>query len=527
VEPIPFFDLFLAGLGTRPKLYVVYKDSHGYTCPCEDFQKHRKYHSWLCLHCIAIEIFVTNERHSKQYGKKGALSDEEISWFTDTSPDTDGMSFSEWQEYKKSAVDRTSPPIRPSLIVTGTQYEFEKANSLDEKQIVNGDDGTLAYLINGKVAISYCGTMKLAEMMNIEITDVEAKETSEMVVATAKAHNPHTGVTQCGAHSQPKRFKAGRLDNDAQAKAEGKAKRNAVLKVAPSVDVYRFSNAHAVTPPFDWIEAHKACEKVYTDKGLGNWHVGIVINELYPEQKPGELSRDQFADVYRKCRKDATELAKSPEVQKEKAQWARTIDGQIVAVETGEKSPVSTCEHYFDCHNHSFGLCQKVVGIDPKQYELGLCNIPRLKTWSTNCRGIPDSEGCRKMSAKYPLSFGIITDEYKAKYYKDGKFDPEWWRRGVDKTVEICRESKKATDKEDVENIADTEALDKIYVTKMPNSRWALARDDGNGWAGEILTEGGGDYYPVPLNDFKGIRECTLYAKKHYPDAEVVIISNI
>ena len=182
---------------SRPKVYIVYKDSHNnFNCPCEDFQKHRKYHHWLCLHCIAIEIYMANERHGNQYGKNGGLSDEEIAWFTDTDQSTDGMSFDQWKEYKRkqddelwewffdeneatdnmdfdkwleykrSAVtDRTSLPIRPSLIVTGTQEEFEKANSLDEKQIVRGDDGVWGYLINGKVAISYCGTMKLRKQV--------------------------------------------------------------------------------------------------------------------------------------------------------------------------------------------------------------------------------------------------------------------------------------------------------------------------------------------------------------------------
>ena len=48
-----------------------------------------------------------------------------------------------------------------------------------------------------------------------------------------------------------------------------------------------------------------------------------------------------------------------------------------------------------------------------------------------------------------------------------------------------------------------------------------------DGFPGDVLTEGGGETYPTPLNNFKGIREATLYAKKHFPDAKVVVMSNI
>jgi len=291
---------FVVDSQSRPKRYLVYRDNHGnWTCPCEDFQKHKQYDAWHCKHVMACEYWLENEKASKE----------------------------------------RAATIRPSLICTGTQEEFSKANSLDERQIVrsageaytSGDDGMLAYLINGKVAISYCGTMTLAKMMGIEISDVETKEASQMMVATAKATNPKTGVTQAGAHSQSKRFDGGRVDNDAEIKASGKAKRNAILKVIPEYVVYDFANKHAQNPPFDYLDAYSACVKVFTRKGLGEWHVANITKELFPERQPAELNREQWIRIFRTCQKHADELSESPEVQKEKAQWAKTIDGQIVA----------------------------------------------------------------------------------------------------------------------------------------------------------------------------------------------------
>ena len=192
---------------SRPKAYVVYKDSHGnWHCGCEDFKKHKKYDDWHCKHILACEYWLEDEKKSR-------------------------------------AVKH-----RPSLICTGTQAEFETANGLDEKQIVRGETEPLAWLINEKVAISYAGTLILASRIGVTVTEVDSEEASDKMVATAKAYNPATGNTQCGAHSQAKLI-SGRPDPDAEAKAQGKAVRNALLKVIPEVTVYHFANKHAQDPP--------------------------------------------------------------------------------------------------------------------------------------------------------------------------------------------------------------------------------------------------------------------------------------
>jgi len=306
---------FVVSSQSRPKAYLVYRDNHGnWQCGCEDFQKHRKFDDWHCKHVLASELWLENEKQSKK-----------------------------------------DVPIRPSLIVTGTQDEFEKANSLDEKQIVQGNDGKsegkaytflLAYLINGKVAISYCGTMTLAKMMAIKVELVETRDTSEMIVAVAKASNPFTKITQCGAHSQAKRFDAGRLDSDAEVKATEKAKRNAILKVIPEYQTYLWAEKHAQEPSFDYLDAYYACQKVYIDKGLGDFHVNSVVKELYPNIPSADIDRDGWIAIYKACQKHADELDRNPEVEKSKSYWAKTTDGDTVLVtENGEKSPSPTCEY--------------------------------------------------------------------------------------------------------------------------------------------------------------------------------------
>ena len=210
---------------------------------------------WHCKHIRAVLYYAENERKSKQYNAK--TPDEVWDWFFDDNPATDDMTFDDWLEhklwdwffdedwifgsiepkipatdnmdfdkwleYKRTAQSRPSPPMRPSLIASKdtTPDEFALANKLDEKQIVNGNDGKsegkarreglpfsptflLAYLINGKVTISYCGTMELATRMGITISDIQTRQAYHLSVAPAKAHNPATGNTQAGAHSSPK-----------------------------------------------------------------------------------------------------------------------------------------------------------------------------------------------------------------------------------------------------------------------------------------------------------------------------------
>lgn len=220
--------------------------------------------------------------------------------------------------------------LSPSLLCCGTQDEFLKVNSLDEQQIVNGNDGALAYLINGKVAISYCGALKLAELHGIEVSDIQTRQAYHLVVATAKAHNPHTNITQAGAHSQTTLLSGLRPDNDAEIKAIGKAKRNAILKVLPEHVVYDFANKHAQKPQFDYLEASYACVKVFTQKGLGEWHVRDITKELYPDKQPAEIDRDGWIRIFRACQKHAAELEANPEVEKSKSYWAKTTDVVLV-----------------------------------------------------------------------------------------------------------------------------------------------------------------------------------------------------
>ena len=391
---------FVVRSQSRPKAYLVYRDNHGnWTCPCEDFQKHKQYDAWHCKHVLACEYWLENEQ------KERAL------------------------------------PQRPSLICTGTQDEFELANKLDEKQIVQGNDGVLAYLINGKVTISFCGMMELATRHGIRITDIETTEASDKIVAVIKAHNPATGNTQAGAHSQAKLL-SGRPDNAAEAKAIGKAKRNACLKILNEVDVYTFANKHAQNPPFDYLEAFYACQKVYIDKGLGDFHVSSVVKELYPDKPPADIDRDGWIAIYQECQKQANELANLPDVEKSKSYWAKTESGDVVLVtENGEKSPSPSrqgkpfllCEYYFK------GYCERCIGIDHKQYELGLCNLPRLRKYKVACMGDDTSGACRQMSERYPRSFGIIPPE-DAKYYDEyGNFNPNWWKEEADYTMAVLK----------------------------------------------------------------------------------------
>jgi hypothetical protein len=313
---------FIVRSQSRPKAYIVYRDNHGnWTCPCEDFQKHKKYDDWKCKHVIACEYWLENEEKSKERTEK----------------------------------------IRPSLICTGTQAEFETVNSLDEKQIVNGDDRVLAYLINGKVTISFCGTMELATRMGITITDVETRKAYHLSVATAKAHNPKTNITQVGAHSSPKLVN-GMPNPQAETIAIGLAKRNAILKVLPEVIVYQFANTHAKFVSKDALDASTVSDnepvKVSTQKGQKQTHTG-EINKSY---------------------------------------WAKTVDGQIVAVtETGEKSPVPRCEFY------DKGKCKRCLA--PHPY-LGIGHThPKVA-----CAGDTESEACKRMQERYPSSFGRTTE---------------------------------------------------------------------------------------------------------------------
>jgi len=286
--------------------YLVKRDNHGnWTCGCEDFQVHTKYDDWHCKHILACEYHL--EKESKATDEPydaiahletrfrckvtGVLSAERIRSEGEARSGREGQALSPGfaslltsgngsfkvvlSARQKSGLDSTidttldtatlkslgwtpPKPLRPSLICKGTQKEFETANRLDEAQIAQMKEGctdglSRAYLINGKVAISYYGTLKLAETLNIEVSDVQVKQASQGKVATAKATNPKTGVTQCGAHSQPTLLNGLMPDNDAQIKAQGKATRNAILKVIPEVDVYRFANKYAQKPSDDLL----------------------------------------------------------------------------------------------------------------------------------------------------------------------------------------------------------------------------------------------------------------------------------
>ena len=381
---------FVVRSQSRPKAYLVMRDNHGnWSCCCEDYLKHKKYDLWKCKHIISANLFWENEQKSKE----------------------------------RTVNNRPSLPIRPSLICTGTQDEFELANKLDEKQIVHGDDGVLAYEINGKITISFCGTMELATRMGITISDIQTRQAYHLSVATAKAHNPATGNTQAGAHSAPKLLSGLRPNPNAEKVAIGLAKRNACLKVIPEVTIYNFANKHAQKPPFDYLEAFYACQKVYTDKGLGDFHVSSVVKELYPDKPPAELGRDEWVEVYKACQKHADELDKNPDIERSKSYWAKTTDGDVVLVtETGDNTPAPICEFYDN------GKCNRVLVRHP-YLNIGHCHQ------RVGCGGNTNSDACKQMAKRFPYSFGIITDEYKARYYKDGKFDPEWWRRGVDETM--------------------------------------------------------------------------------------------
>jgi len=163
------------------------------------------------------------------------------------------------------------------------------------------------------------------------------------MVATAKAYNPATGNTQAGAHSQAKLI-SGRPDPDTETKAQGKAVRNAILKVIPEYIVYDFANKHAQKPQFDYQDAYHECVKVFTHKGLGEWHVGNITKELYPDIPPAEIDRDEWIAIYKACQKHAAELDANPDV--ERSYWAKKADGDVVLVtETGDDdSPVPQCE---------------------------------------------------------------------------------------------------------------------------------------------------------------------------------------
>jgi len=268
--------------------YLVKRDNHGnWTCGCEDFQVHKKYDDWHCKHILACEYHLEKESKADEpYDAiahletrfrckvTGVLSAERINGngsfkvvlsakqksglesTIDTTLNETALKSLGYESPKPATQKKVA--VRPSLICTGTQDEFETANRLDEAQIAQMKEGctdglSRAYLINGKVAISYYGTLTLAETLNIEVSDVQVKQASQGKVATAKATNPKTGVTQCGAHSQPTLLNGLMPDNDAQIKAQGKATRNAILKVIPEVDVYRFANKYAQKPSDDLL----------------------------------------------------------------------------------------------------------------------------------------------------------------------------------------------------------------------------------------------------------------------------------
>lgn len=290
---------------SRPKAYVVYKDSHGnWHCPCEDSQKHSKYHQWHCKHVLACEYWLENEEKSKERA------------------------------------------LRPSLIASKdtTTAEFELANKLDTEQIVNGDDGVLAYLINGKVAISFCGTMELATRHGISITDIQTRQAYHLAVATAKATNPQTGNTFAGAHSSPKLLSGLHPNPHAKTIAIGLAKRNAVLKVVPEVTIYQFANKHA--------------QKVST------------------QNKPNERRTGQLS----------------------KSHMAQTTDGEWVMITEMGDSPSPKCEFYFE------GYCEKHCPVDRKLYQHGLCNLSR--NIKPGCKGDTTSAECQRMRERFPYSVG-------------------------------------------------------------------------------------------------------------------------
>ena len=331
------------------KGYQVLKRCGVWECSCPDYLKYKKYALWFCKHIRAVLYYAENERKSKQYNAK--TPDEVWDWFFDDNPATDdmtfddwmehklwewffdedkatdGMNFDKWMEYKRAAQSRPSPPMRPSLIASKDTKpeEFELANKLDEKQIVNGDDGVLAYLINGKVTISFCGTMELATRHGITISDIQTRQAYHLSVATAKAHNPKTNITQAGAHSSPKLI-SGMPNPNAETVAINLAKRNACLKVLREVDVYRFANQHAQTVSDNALFYCNVSAKLSTQKKQS-------------EQRTGQLS---------------------------KSYMTQTVDGEWVMVtETGDNKP--RCEHYDN------GRCRRCLVSHPTLY-IGHCH---------------------------------------------------------------------------------------------------------------------------------------------------------
>jgi hypothetical protein len=322
--------------------YLVKRDNHGnWTCACEDWRHHRKYFFWRCKHILACEYHL--EKESKATDEPydaiahletrfrckvtGVLSAERIRSEGEAYTSGNGSFKVVLSARQKSGLDSTidttldtatlkslgwTPPkpkveaspslFRPSLICKGTQKEFETANRLDEAQIAQMKEGctdglSRAYLINGKVAISYYGTLTLAETLNIEVSDVQVKQASQGKVATAKAMNPKTGVTQCGAHSQPTLLNGLMPDNDAQIKAQGKATRNAILKVIPEYVVYAFANKYAQSVPdaplCDGTEPMKAStQKKHNTSKKGYWATTLDGNTVWiTEQKRASQRR--------------------------------------------------------------------------------------------------------------------------------------------------------------------------------------------------------------------------------------------
>jgi len=411
------------------KGYQVLKRCGVWECSCPDYLKYKRYALWHCKHIRAVLYYAENERKSKQYNAK--TPDEVWDWFFDDNPATDdmtfddwlehklwdwffdedkatdGMDFDKWLEYKRTVNSRPSPPMRPSLIACKdtTQEEFALANKLDEKQIVHGDDGVLAYLINGKVTISFCGTMELATRHGITISDIQTRQAYHLAVATAKATNPKTNITQAGAHSSPKLLSRLRPNPNAETVAIGLAKRNAVLKVIPEITVYTFANKHAVEPPFDYLDAYNECVKI-PHKGLGEWHVSNITKELYPDKPPADIDRDGWIAIYKACQKHAGELEANPDV--ERSRMVQTDDGEWVMVtETGDnKSPSPTCEYY------EKGRCKRCLVSHPTLY-IGHTH-PKVA-----CDGDIDSDACKRTQERFPSDFGIVTEEYNPNQWKE------------------------------------------------------------------------------------------------------------
>jgi len=473
---------FVVRSQSSPKKYVVYRDSHNnWTCPCEDHRRNSLHHNWRCKHILACEYHL--EKESKATDEPydaiahlecrfrckvtGVLSANRIRSEGEArregkpfSPTSGNGSFKVvLSARQKSGIDSTidttldtatlkslgwTPPkqvsLRPSLICKGTQDEFETANRLDEAQIAQMKEGctdglSRAYLINGKVAISYYGTLKLAETLNIEVSDVQVKQASQGKVATAKATNPKTGVTQCGAHSQPTLLNGLMPDNDAQIKAQGKAKRNAILKVIPEVDVYQFANKYAQKPSF--------CVKNQTDVGLND--VQYTSQEhLHTKQKPS----DDLLCGGTEPLKAFTPKEQNGRNTSKKGYWATTLDGNTVWVtEQKRASQRRSCPKCGD-------------NIKGKGIYCSLCVGKMLGRWDGNTVNLPTTNA------------PVRVPEVKAKPTLLTVIEKE-------PTNADTRRSRKAT------------PVCRIHIQSIDSlSRWGVYADDSKGNAGEIIKNG-------------------------------------